>query len=90
MLTEEETREHALTYTNDTNRIAQNNVQIQIFLEKSLTDEGHVKIVQEADRYLANGMSILTLYFNILMSNAVVDARDTASHLRENLTSIDS
>ena len=75
---------------NEPNRRAQNNVQILIFLAKSLTNDGHIKIVKESDRCRANRIAIGTLYFKLLMTKAVLDTRATASHLRENLTSLES
>ena len=90
ILTEQETRDHALTDMNDPNRRVQNSFQMHIFLAKSLTNEGHIKIMQEADSYRSKGIAIGALYFKLLTSKAVVDTRSTASYLRENLTSLES
>ena len=73
MLMEKDTRNHNPTCINDLSRRAQNNVQMRIFLEKSLIDEGHIKIVEEADNYHANGIAIDTIYFKLLTSKVVVD-----------------
>ena len=89
-LTEEDIRNHADTYMANESRQAQNNVQMYNCLTKSLTEEGHLKIMEEADSYTSNGVAIGTLHFKLLMSTAVVDTRATASHLRENLTSLDA
>ena len=83
-------RNNSLTYINDPNRKAQSNVQMHVCLSKSLTDEGHIKRVEEANIYRANGIAIRTLYFKLLTSKAVADTRGTANYLRENLTSLDS
>ena len=60
----------------------QNNVQMHIWLKKSLTEEGYIKTVEEADNYCANGIAIGTIFFKLLTSKMVVDTRGTASHLR--------
>ena len=57
-------------------------------LTKSLTEEGHLKIMEESSSYLVSRVAIRMLCFKLLMSKAVVDARAMASHLKENLTSL--
>ena len=89
-LTEEDIRNHANTCMANESRQAQNNVQMHNCLTKSLTEEGHLKIMEEADSCTSNGLAIGTLHFKLLMSKAVVDTRATASHLRENITSLDA
>ena len=88
-LTDEYIRNHALTYMANPSRRAQNNVQLYASLSNSLTEEGHIKIIQETEKYQINHVPIGTLFFKLLMSKAVVDTRATASHMRENLTSLD-
>ena len=44
----------------------------------------------EHNRYKIDGRSSGSLYFKLLMQKAIVDTRATASHLRENLTNLDS
>ena len=59
-------------------------------LTKFLTEEGNLKIIEETNSYTSNGVAIGALHFKLLMSKAVVDTRATASHLRENLTSLNT
>ena len=63
---------------------------MNICLAKLLNDEGHIKIFQEVYSYRTNGIAMCALYFKLIMSTTVVDTRATASHLRENLTSLNS
>ena len=89
-LTEEDIRTHALGYVTDPSRRAQNNVQLCLCLSTSLTEEGHIKVMQETEKYQINQVPIGTLFFKLLMSKAAVDTRAAASHMRENLTSLDA
>ena len=90
MLTEENIRDHANTCVANESWLAQNNAQLYASLSKSLTQEGYLKIVDKSNSYQINEVTIGTLLFKLLMSKAVVNARTTASHLRDNLTSLDA
>ena len=65
-------------------------MKMHICLSKSLTEEGHLKIVDESDRYRVNRVTIETLMFMLLMLKAVIDTRATTSYLRKNLTLLEA
>ena len=90
MLVEKEIRNHALICINELRRKAQKNSQIHIFLEKSLTDEESIEIVEEAYNYRVNGIATGTFWFKLLTLKAVVDTIAMTRYLRENLISFDS
>ena len=50
-LTEADIRNHTLTYVAIHSQRAQNNVQFYAYLSNSLTKEGHIKIIQEMEKY---------------------------------------
>ena len=89
-LTFENIRYHVVTYMNANARRPQNNSQMCTYLSKTLTDEGHIKITEEFDKFRIDGVAVVTLSFKILMAKAVVDTRATVSDLRENLTTLDT
>ena len=49
-----------------------------------------MKIVSEQDKYVRFDTPIGGCLFKLLMQKAVIDTRATATHLRENLTNLDS
>ena len=55
-----------------------------------MTDELHIKTVQEVDSYRTYEITIGTLYFKLLISKTKVDTWATAIHFRENIMSLDS
>ena len=72
------------------NRCRQNDYQLYVFLSDSLSKEGQLKLLAETDSYSINGNPSGSLFYKLLMQKAIVDTRATASHLRENLTNLDS
>ena len=86
----ENIRDYDIQNMNTNSGWAQNNVQMHVSLSKSLTDEGHIKIIEEFDKYRIDGVAAGTLLFILLMAKAAVDARAIESYLRENLTTLDT
>lgn len=97
-LTMEEIRTYVQTYSAPAaagaaapeNRRRQNDYQFYVFLSDSLGQEGQLKVLAEAESYTIGNTPSGSLFFKLLMQKAIVDTRATASHLRENLTNLDS
>ena len=77
------------TYIGNQNRRAQNSVQLYYCLINSLTEEAQPKIVEETDEYYEQQTPVGELLFKLLIRKATVDSRSTASHLRDNLATLD-
>jgi hypothetical protein len=60
----------------------------------SLTEEGHLKIFTEQDKYHIGAANDCTpsgpILFKLLMQKAIIDMRATSSLLRENLSGLDT
>ena len=54
-----------------------------------MSNQGYIKVMQEADKHRMNQVSISTLCFKLLMSKAMVNAGAAVSYLRKNLTSLE-
>ena len=89
-LTLDNIRTFVTTYIGQQNRRAQNDYQLYMCLANSLTESGKLKVLAETDQYTINGTPSGSLFFKLLMQKAIVDTRATASHLRENLTNLDT
>lgn len=89
-LTPDDIVAHVATYINAQGRAAQNAVQMHHCIMNSLSSEGNLKIVSEMERYFVNQVPVGPLLFKLLMQKAIVDTRATSTHLRENLTNLDS
>ena len=77
------------TYIGNQNRRAQNSVQLYYCLVNSLTEEAQLMIVEETDEYYEQQTPVGELLFKLLIQKATVDSRSTASHLRDNLATLD-
>lgn len=99
-LTLQEVDAHAQTYASQQSRQAQNAVQMYHCIMKSLTPEGHQRIIAEREEYLVkivdpnnnqvskfvNGPKL----YKFILSKAMVDTQATTSHYSENLMSLDT
>ena len=72
------------------NRRAQNDCQFYLCLSSSLAEAGNIKLIAEQDTHAINGRPSGSLFFKLSMQKAIVDARATSSHMRENLTNLDT
>jgi hypothetical protein len=81
-------------YVNNQTRQSQNDYQMFHCIMNSLTEEGHLKILTEQDKYHIGAANDRTpsgpLLFKLLMQKAIIDTRATSSLLRENLSSPDT
>ena len=68
----------------------QNDFQFYHCLTASLSDAGQLKVLAERHSYMINDRPSGSLFFKLLMQQAIVDTRATASHYRENLSNLDS
>ena len=89
-LTPEDIRAHVATYIAAQGRRAQNAVQMYHCIMESLTEEGKNKVLAETSKYTVQNELVGPLLFKLLIQKAIVDTRATASHMREQLTSLDA
>jgi hypothetical protein len=78
------------TFIGQETRQAQNDVHLYYCITNTLDERGHLRIVSEAESYTMGGTLSGIMLFKLLMRKANTDTGSTASHLRENLTNIDS
>ena len=55
-----------------------------------LTKGAHLKIVAKQGKYIIRETPIGGLFFKLLMQKAIIGMRATATHLRKNLTNLDT
>ena len=98
-LTLEQIRAHVTSYVvppqgqqlqDHQHRQRQNDYQAYSFLSSTADLEGHLKLLAETDKYVVNGHYSGVLYLKLMTLKAIVDTRATASHMRENLTNLDT
>lgn len=81
---------HAQTYYSQNTRKAQNAYNMYLCIKKSLTDEVIAKIAVESEKYVINGIGNGPLLFKVIISLAAIDTRATVTHIRGNLSSLDT
>ena len=89
-LTMENVDDHVQTFFGNQSRQAQNDIQVFHCLSSSLTQEATDKMVDETDEYTIGDTPVGIKYLKHMLDRATVDTRSTASHLRKNLTDLDS
>jgi len=82
--------DHVQTFFGGHNRQAQNDIQIYHCISNSLTPDGQDKIVDETEEYTIGDTPVGIKFLKHILDRATVDTRSTASHLRQNLTDLDS
>ena len=81
---------HETTYVNADTRQTKHYDQLYHCLKNSLTASGTAKIISESTKYHIGSNTCGALLFKLLIHNAIIDTRSTASNIRENLSSIDT
>ena len=71
-------------------RQAQHSYQMYQCLMNSLTESGRLRILSESSKYTINDKMCGPLLYRFLISKATIDSRGTLSHIRENLSNLDS
>ena len=89
-MTSEQLRAHVLTYAANETRQAQNAYMMYHCIMNSLTEAGHNKVLNQQDEYMVNGIPNGPLLFKLLMKKALIDTRATLTHIRTNLSNLDS
>ena len=60
------------------------------YLLKLLIEEEYLKIVDKARKYRVNVVATIIITLRLLMTKTVANTRDTASHMRKNVTSLEA
>ena len=81
---------NATTYVNEDTRQTKNNNQLYPYLKKSLTAPGTAKIIAESTNYHIVSKYCGDLLLKLLTQKEIIDTRDKASDMRQNLSSIDT
>ena len=55
-----------------------------------MPESAHLKIVSESEKYMNDETPAGEFLFKLMMQNAVIDTRETATYLRDNLTNLDT
>lgn len=86
----EEVRRECETYVRLPTRRSQHSYQMYECIMNSLTDTARIKITPDADMYTIGGIRCGPLLYRYLMTKAAIDTRATLSHIRENLSNLDT
>ena len=86
----DEVRRECATYVTLQTRKSQHSYQMYECFMNSLTDTVRIKITPDADLYTINGTRCGPLLYRYLMSKSAIDTRATLSHIRENLSNLDT
>ena len=89
-LTVEDIEANMQNFIGQQTRQAQNSVQLFQCLTNSMTEAAHLKIVVESSKYMDDDTPVGELLFKLMMQKAIIDTRATATHLRENITNLDT
>ena len=91
-LTLEQLRPVAEDYQANLNRDAQNDYMLYMCLSNSVDEATKAKLLHEKDSYMVGAKRNVAsglLYFKLLMNKAEVNSRAKATHIRDNLGSLD-
>ena len=86
----EDVRQECERYIRLPSRRSQHSYQMYECIMNSLTDSARIKITPDADLYTIDGIRCGPLLYRYLMSKAAIDTRVTLSHIRENLSNLDT
>ena len=89
-ITMEQVREECLQYVHLQSRKSQHSYQMYECIMNSLTESARIKITPDSDLYTIRGIRCGPLLYRYLMSKAAIDTRATLSHIRENLSNLDT
>ena len=71
-------------------RAAQNAVMMYYCIMASITEEANVKVLTETDKFIINGIPDGPCLFKYLVDVVNIDTRATVTHIRTNLSNLDS
>ena len=71
-------------------RAAQNAVMMYYCIMASITEEANVKVLTETDKFIINGIPDGPSLFKYLVDVVNIDTRATVTHIRTNLSNLDS
>lgn len=89
-VTLEQVRQECERYVRLPTRRSQHSYQMYECIMNSLTESARIKINPDADLYTIDGIRCGPLLYRYLMSKAAIDTRATLSHIRENLSNLDT
>ena len=89
-ITLDDVRRECATYVRLPTRRSQHSYQMYECIMNSLTDTARIKITPDADLYTIDGTRCGPLLYRYLMSKSAIDTRATLSHIRENLSNLDT
>ena len=69
---------------------SQNSVQLFHCLANFIIEAAHLNIVVKWRKYMDGVTPVGELLFKLIMNKDIIDTRNTATHLRENLTNLDT
>ena len=55
-----------------------------------MTEAAHLKIVVESSKYMDDETPVGELLFKLMMNKAIIDTRVRSTHIKENLTNLDT
>jgi hypothetical protein len=85
MLTIENVRAHAMVYSGQQTRLAQDSFMMFEFLRDLLTDSARSRVSVEASKYVVNGIEDGPCYLKVILMKFHVETNVTNFHLRQSL-----
>ena len=79
-----------MIYLGQKNRQAQKPVQKYNYISNSITKAAYLRIVVESHKYTVQDIPVGELLFKLLIQKKVINIRDIYSHLRENITNLET
>ena len=83
-------KQHVATYINEETRKVQHQYQMYQCIMNSLKVTARLRIIMKSNKYCINNVTCGPLLYKFIMTKASIDTRANLSHIRENLTSLES
>ena len=55
-----------------------------------MIEDAHLKVVAESNKYIDDDTPVGEFLFKLMIQNAIIETKATYTHLRENLTNLDT